>query len=186
MDERAKRIIDTAMELAERDGFAAVRLRDVAAQAQVALGTVYRRFPSKESILVAAAEREIKQGRALVEETGIPGDTPVERLRMLFQLMVFGFCERPNLAKALLRAVGSAEPTITEQVAAFNTDLTAMITAALRGHRSAEVTRREAKIGLILQQVLFAGLVGWAGGLHDMERVVDQLTTAASLLLGEA
>ena len=42
LDERAQRIVDTAVALAERDGFAAVRLRDVAATANVALGTVAR------------------------------------------------------------------------------------------------------------------------------------------------
>ena len=36
MDERAQRIVGIAIELAERDGYAAVRLRDVAAQAGVA------------------------------------------------------------------------------------------------------------------------------------------------------
>ena len=54
MDERARRIVETAVELAEKDGFQAVRLRDIAAQADVALGTVYRRFKSKEDILLAA------------------------------------------------------------------------------------------------------------------------------------
>ena len=40
MEERAQRIVDTAIELAERGGFEAVRLRDVAADAGVALGTL--------------------------------------------------------------------------------------------------------------------------------------------------
>ena len=47
MEERARRILDAAIELAEQGGFEAVRLRDVAAQANVALGTLYRRFRSK-------------------------------------------------------------------------------------------------------------------------------------------
>ena len=58
MDDRAKRIVETAVALAERDGYQAVRLRDVAASAQVALGTVYKRFASKEEILIAALEQE--------------------------------------------------------------------------------------------------------------------------------
>ena len=56
MEDRTRRIIETAIELAERDGFEAVRLRDVARLAKVALGTVYRRFQSKEDILVAALD----------------------------------------------------------------------------------------------------------------------------------
>ena len=39
MEDRSRRIVETAIELAERGGFEAVRLRDVAAHAGVALGT---------------------------------------------------------------------------------------------------------------------------------------------------
>ena len=63
-EERARRIVDSAVELAEQGGFEAVRLRDVAAHAGVALGTLYRRFRSKEDLLVAArldAEVERRQ-----------------------------------------------------------------------------------------------------------------------------
>ena len=44
LEERARRIIETTIELAEQGGFEAVRLRDVAAHAEVAMGTLYRRF----------------------------------------------------------------------------------------------------------------------------------------------
>ena len=37
MEERSRRIVETAVELAEQGGFEAVRLRDVAAHAGVAL-----------------------------------------------------------------------------------------------------------------------------------------------------
>ena len=69
MDDRAKRIVDTAVMLAERDGYQAVRLRDVAATAQVALGTVYKRFASKEEILIAALEQ--LTGNAVVLNTSL-------------------------------------------------------------------------------------------------------------------
>ncbi|MGH0031401.1 MAG: helix-turn-helix domain-containing protein [Myxococcota bacterium] len=56
MEERSRRIVGAAIELAEQGGFEAVRLRDVAAQANVALGTLYRRLRSKEDLLLAALE----------------------------------------------------------------------------------------------------------------------------------
>ena len=59
MDERAQRIVSTAMALAAKDGFAAMKLRDVAAHAQVALGTVYRRFRSKEENIQHMAKQYI-------------------------------------------------------------------------------------------------------------------------------
>ena len=58
VEERTRRIVETAVELAESGGFEAVRMRDVAAHAGVALGTFYKRFRSKEDLLVAALEME--------------------------------------------------------------------------------------------------------------------------------
>ena len=51
--ERRRRIIDAAMELAAEGGYDAVQMREVAARAEVALGTLYRYFASKERLLVA-------------------------------------------------------------------------------------------------------------------------------------
>ena len=61
MEERSRRIVATAIDLAEKGGFEAVRLRDVAADAEVALGTLYRRFRSKEDLLIAALELETEE-----------------------------------------------------------------------------------------------------------------------------
>ena len=65
-EERTRRIVATAVELAEEGGFEAVRMRDVAAHAGVALGTFYKRFRSKEDLLIAALELESERlGRRL-------------------------------------------------------------------------------------------------------------------------
>ena len=39
------------------------------------------------------------------------------------------------------------------------------------------------QIADVLQQVWFAGLVGWAAGLHGQDHVVAQTRTAAELML---
>src|SRR5919202_1473547 len=51
---RRRRVIQAAMTLASKGGYDAVQMRDVAAAANVALGTLYRYFPSKDQLLVAA------------------------------------------------------------------------------------------------------------------------------------
>ena len=58
--DRKDRILDVAIRLAEEGGFDNVRQRDVAAQAGVALGTLYNNFKGKEDLLSAALEREKK------------------------------------------------------------------------------------------------------------------------------
>src|SRR4029434_3569150 len=46
---RRQRVILTALELAAEGGYDAVQMRDVAARANVALGTIYRYFSSKDA-----------------------------------------------------------------------------------------------------------------------------------------
>ena len=104
MDERSRRIIQTAVELAERDGFTAVRLRDVAAKAEVALGTVYRRFPTKESILVAALALESRQLQQIMSKGVSIEGTPLERISGFFTVATRGLLAKPHLARALLRS----------------------------------------------------------------------------------
>ena len=50
---RRGRVLDAALELAAEGGYDAVQMRDVAARAQVALGTIYRYFASKDHLLAA-------------------------------------------------------------------------------------------------------------------------------------
>lgn len=189
MDDRAKRIVETAVELAERDGFQAVRLRDVAATAQVALGTVYKRFASKEEILIAALEQESEKLVARLGKKAVPGDTPEERVQAVFAAITRGFVRRPNLAKATVRSLASGDPNITERVASFHALITAVVMSAIRGEAvdaqtewGGDSDQRERQIASILQNVWFASFVGWAGGLHDASRVLEDVDMAAALL----
>ena len=51
--DRRKRILDATLALASKGGYDAVQMRTVAEQANVALGTLYRYFPSKIHLLVS-------------------------------------------------------------------------------------------------------------------------------------
>ena len=51
---RRRRVLDATFRLADDGGFDAVQMRDVAAAADVAVGTVYRYFSSKEQLLLEA------------------------------------------------------------------------------------------------------------------------------------
>lgn len=183
MDARTQRIIDTAILLAERDGYAAVRLRDVAAQADVALGTVYRRFTSKEDILVAALEQEIQRLHAHVSVNPPEGDTPLRRLDAFFRIGTRQLLDKPNLARALLRAVASGDEGVAERVAAFHQVMTDMIIGALHPGDPDAATDDENIAAFVLQQVFFTSLVGWSGGLHDEDTITVQVVTAAELML---
>jgi AcrR family transcriptional regulator len=187
MEERSKRIVETAVELAEQGGFEAVRLRDVAAHAGVALGTLYRRFRSKEDLLLAALEQLVADHEARLALRPPEGETPLERVTSFFQMTTRALCRRPNLARALVRAIATGEPELTQKVAGFHTLMERLIAAALRGNPASSnavvPSVEEAAIADVLQRVWFASLVGWSNGLHAQPAIVEHTRNAAELLL---
>lgn len=186
MEERSRRIVETAVELAEQGGFEAVRLRDVASHAGVALGTLYRRFRSKEDLLLAALEQEVDDLCDRVARRPPVGDSALERVIAFFQIVTRALCRRPNLARALIRAVATGEPELTQKVAAFHTQTMQLAAAALRGTPADTpvTSERDLEVANVLQQVWFSALVGWSGGVHGQAAIVEQTRRAARLLLG--
>ncbi len=186
MDPRTERIILVAMTLAERDGYEAVRLRDVAEQAEVALGTVYRRFSSKEDILAAVLNLQVTALRDTIEGGTDFGDTVEERLNRFCEQLVTFMAERPKLAAAMLRTVASGVPALVERVARYHDEMTESILMILRGGSppgQEMAVEREELLARVVQDVLFASLVGWTGGLHDIEAVVAHMKATLEVLI---
>jgi AcrR family transcriptional regulator len=157
----------------------------VASESGVALGTVYRYFRSKEDLLVAALQIEVDQLRHRMTARPPVGKTPGNRVESFFSGATRAFCRRPKLARAILRAAASGDPDLAKKVARFHSDVTAMVIQALRGSTDPDLacTEFEEKITWVLQQVWFAALVGWSGGLHGQATVVDRVSMATDLLL---
>jgi AcrR family transcriptional regulator len=187
MEERSRRIVGAAIELAERGGFDAVRLRDVASQANVALGTLYRRFRSKEDLLLAALELELSEHERRLRSAPPAGDTPLARVNGFFEGYTDAFCRRPNLARALVRAIACGAPELTVRVASFHARNEALITASLRGEpvggASAQPSDFERRLAQSLLLVWFASLTGWASGLHERSQILTHTRWAAELML---
>lgn len=185
MDELSERILDVAMELAEREGYEAVRIRELAEKAGVALGTVYRRFASKEDILAGALERESSRLEERLRDHVLPGEHPEDRLDIFFRLATSGLLARPKLARAMLRTIASGDPELSQKVTRFHGRMTMVIVSVIRGELGTVDTAGtpEEATAHFLQQIWFGGLVGWAGGLHPPETIHAQMRLAARVLL---
>ncbi|HEY2775477.1 MAG TPA: helix-turn-helix domain-containing protein [Candidatus Binatia bacterium] len=194
MNPRARRIVDTAIDLAEKGGFEAVRLRDVAAEADVALGTLYRYFRSKEDMLIAALTSEVEGLEARIQARPMVGDTPLARVDAFFRVATKGLMRRPRLARAILRAAASGDHELAEKVAAFHSRMSAMILAAMHAEPVAvpagngahpprlAASEDELSVAILLQHMWFSCLIGWAGGLMSQNEVIERMGTATSLL----
>src|SRR5262245_66402408 len=84
-------------------------MKDVAARAGVALGTVYRYFASKDHLL---AESLVAWGGVLgdrLRQAPPRGDTPGDRVAQVFRRMARGVEAQPELGIALTRALLSCD-----------------------------------------------------------------------------
>jgi len=191
LEERARRIVETAVELAERGGFEAVRLRDVASDAGVALGTLYRRFRSKEDLLIAALAVETGNLERQFVQRGIRGESELDRVMDFFGLLNRGLLRRKNLARALIRAVSSGEPGLAQDMASYHQHIERMLVMALRGEVSSadgelidpEPNPQERQQSETLEQCWFALIVGWSGGVNDQAEVLKRTRASAELIL---
>ncbi|MFI5297034.1 MAG: TetR/AcrR family transcriptional regulator [Polyangiales bacterium] len=186
--DRKNKILDAAVSLAEEGGFDNVRQRDVAAQAGVALGTLYKRFRSKEDMLVAALDREATVLERRMQQTPPKGETPIERVSAFFTMATRGLVRKPKYARAMLRAVASGEPELAGRIAVYRGRIAGIIIASLRGADGADATtqppsKHEITLANMLQQFWFAALVGWSAALINEREVGEQTKLAATLLI---
>lgn len=177
---RRRRVLDAALRLAEQGGFDAVQMRDVATEANVALGTVYRYFTSKERLLLEAMVEQIDTLAARVESRPPVGSTSASRVLDVLTRANASLQRHPEVTAAMVRAFGAAAPDEADVVRRVSDSMTAIITGAM--HEGIP-SPRDLAAARVLQQVWLSSLVGWVGGVDEAPRVVADLAVAAQLLL---
>ncbi|WP_372442082.1 TetR family transcriptional regulator [Actinomadura violacea] len=103
--QRRKRIVQAAAALASRGGIEAMQMRTVAERAGVALGTLYRYFPSKMDLVVAVVSEEIDLLEGSIERRPPRGGTAAERTVEVLMRATRGLMREPELAEALIRSL---------------------------------------------------------------------------------
>jgi TetR/AcrR family transcriptional regulator, cholesterol catabolism regulator len=100
--ERRDRIVRAALLLLENRGHDAIQMRDVAAEASVALGTVYRYFSSKDHLFQAVLLQWAESLRRNVDHHPLPATDPREGLRDLALRVLRAFERRPQFLPLIL------------------------------------------------------------------------------------
>ena len=178
--ERRKRILDATLALASKGGYDAVQMRAVAERADVALGTLYRYFPSKIHLLVGALTEEMDQIQDKLDRKPIPGDTPAERMLFVLGRVTRNMQRDPMLTEAMTRAFMFADPSAAAEVNAVAQQMTRMFTKAMHdGEPSAD----DIAIARVIGDVWLSNLVAWVTRRASADDVSDRLELAARLLL---
>jgi AcrR family transcriptional regulator len=178
--ERRQRILDATLALASKGGYDAVQMRAVADRAGVALGTLYRYFPSKIHLLVSGLAREFERNQEKLDRMSIPGNTPYDRMLFVLGRITRTMQREPMLTEAMTRAFMFADPSAAAEVNTVARLMERMLTGAMHeGEPSAD----EIAIARVIGDVWLSSLVAWVTRRASANDVSSQLELAARLLL---
>jgi TetR/AcrR family transcriptional regulator, cholesterol catabolism regulator len=178
--ERRKRILDATLALASKGGYDAVQMREVAERADVALGTLYRYFPSKIHLLVSGLAREFEQTKERLDRRPTPGESPYDRMLYVLGRVTRSMQREPLLTEAMTRAFMFADPSAATEVNAVAALMEQLLTDAMH---DGEPTADERAIARVIGDVWLSNLVAWVTRRASANDVANHLELAARLLL---
>ncbi|GAB2749497.1 cholesterol catabolism transcriptional regulator KstR [Amycolatopsis magusensis] len=178
--DRRKRIVDATLALASKGGYDAVQMRAVAERADVALGTLYRYFPSKIHLLVSGLAREFERAQEKLQRGAIPGDSPTERLLFVLGRNTRLMQRDPHLTEAMVRAFMFADTTAATEVEHVGRLMENMFATAMGIDDPTEADR---DIFHVIADVWMANLVAWVTRRASAADVANRLELSVHLLL---
>lgn len=192
--QRRRRIVQTAAALAVRGGVEAMQMRSVAERAGVALGTLYRYFPSKMDLVVAVVTEELDLLEGGIVRRPPTADSASGRAVDVLLRATRGLMREPELADALVRSLIMAEVKIELDVRI--TDLVWRVaTGNLVAARPADTVEETTSVDEVdrdgteyvlagsLTSVWIFELVEVLKGRRDVEEVERRLHVTAERLL---
>ncbi|WP_312884612.1 TetR family transcriptional regulator [Nocardia barduliensis] len=103
-EDSAAKIIDAVVSMLESDGYDAVQLRAVARKAHVSLATVYKRYPTRDELMLAAVERWMATNTYATPAPPIEGETLADGLIRLLRYVFEPWERNPRMLDAYYRA----------------------------------------------------------------------------------
>jgi AcrR family transcriptional regulator len=178
-DARRRRVMQAALDLGAEGGYEAVQMREVAATAKVALGTIYRYFASKDHLLLAAMGEWTAQLRGRLTQAPAKGDTMSDRLLDVLKRATRAMERQPRLTAAMVTALSAADVGIEDATADVRSQIAAMAGDVL------DDLDQETKdtILSIIGHVWYSTLTSWANGRRPFSVVNTELERAVRLLL---
>lgn len=179
--DRRRRILDATLALASKGGYDAVQMRTVAEKADVAVGTLYRYFPSKVHLLVTALAREFERVETRVDRSQLQGDNAIERLRHVLDMITFAMQRDPLLTEAMTRAFMFADASATAEVDQVASIIDRLFAGAIVD--DGEPSEEELAIARVLSDVWMSNLVQWLTRRASATDVTNRLELTVRLLL---
>ncbi|MFF8945772.1 TetR family transcriptional regulator [Streptomyces sp. NPDC014864] len=176
---RRRRILHASAQLAGRGGFDAVQMREVAESSQVALGTLYRYFPSKVHLLVATMQDQLEHMHATLRKKPPAGETAAERVAETLMRAFRALQREPQLADAMVRALTFADRSVSPEVDQVSRQTTAIILDAM-GLDSP--TPEQLAAVRVIEHTWHSALITWLSGRASIAQVRTDIETVCRLI----
>jgi AcrR family transcriptional regulator len=178
---RRDRIVRAALKSLSNSDHETMRITEVAQDAGVALGTLYRYFSSKEHLVAAAFYEWIHILQERIAAAPPREGTELERLRAFYHQVLRAFEVQPQFFRAMLMIESTNDPYAAQIFASldpmFRKTVAYSFDGPLVGWRN-DVFR-------VMSAVLNASLRSWAAGRgtvqsarHDIDAALDLIYTA--------
>ena len=180
--QRREAVINAAMELAVEGGYEAVQMREVSTRAEVALGTVYRYFSSKDQLLVGVLNEWVLELQRRVDARPLRGDTPAERVHDILRRALIALDRSPMLTEALVTAltsVSAADPDAIAETQVVYENMQQLVASGMGDEGPKERDAIIRIIGSVWMAALIARTRGWA----QPTEMRNDLEAALQLLL---
>jgi TetR/AcrR family transcriptional regulator, cholesterol catabolism regulator len=177
---RREQILEAATRLLHDCEYEQIQVRTVAEHAGVALGTLYRYFPSKEVLYahVLLAWSETFEQRVRVRNRDARDDA--ERLRTLLRGAVRAYERAPNFFRLLTVLEVTPDPAVQDVFARFSD---AFVTG-LRDELHDTHEEDAAAISFVTGAALFTALRGWAQRGRSIHTAYERVDAAVDLIFG--
>lgn len=164
------RILDVVLQTIEAVGCEKVQLRDVAERGHISLATIYKYFPSRDELIVAAVKRWLEENvyRPLAEP--VHGESLYDRLMWGFRHVFEPWERQPAMLDAFVRASAAAGDRFFEEGMAAVEPVSRMVFEGVDQDLVEDIT-------VILMNVTLGAMGRFAAGrIHETEilRIVER------------
>lgn len=177
--ERRERIIEAGLSLLRNHDHTQIQMKDVAAEAGVALGTVYRYFQSKDHLFAEVLAHWASRLQTNVDRRPLKGQTNAERLTDVLHRSMRAFQSWPQLARVVMALESSEDPFTREIFARNMARNTAIYVEALQGIPE-DVAR---DVVSVAASVFDLQLRQWVTGSQSIAEVYDRIARAVWIVL---
>ncbi|ROO85503.1 TetR family transcriptional regulator [Actinocorallia herbida] len=169
---RRQRIVDAALAALERQPYEQIRIAELAQAAEVALGTLYRYFPSKEHLYAVVLQEWVERDRHRHRQT-VPAPARRDRARSRIHAIIAAFERQPQFYRLTLLLSASTDPEVRALLAGADATATMLLAGDFAG-MGVPAPRDRARMLYAISGSTLTGAVYHGRPFADAYRLADR------------